>query len=306
MSEGLDTVIGGGAIDEARADAVFKQGLDCESTGDRLGAIVAYREAVSHGGKPEHLHRLAYLLDLVGEEEEAMQIYEAARESGTPKLQTLVNLAVIYEDAGDFAKAEYILNQVIESDPNEPRARLFLKDVQASRGMYYDDDEDRSSSRHDAILDIPVTDFELSVRARNCLKKMQIRTLRDLVRVGEAELNSYKNVGDTTVAEIKQMLASKGLRLGQDTAGGPRLRQEDIDELHERGITDQILNKPISVLDLSVRARKALQMLGVLSLGELAARTEAELLGVKNFGQTSLDEIKERLADHELSLKTLE
>lgn len=306
MSEGLDTVIGGGAIDEARADAVFKQGLDSESAGDRLGAIVAYREAVSHCGKPEHLHRLAYLLDLVGEEEEAMQIYEAARESGSPKLQTLVNLAVIYEDSGDFAKAEYILNQVIESDPNEPRARLFLKDVQASRGMYYDDDEDRTSSRHDAILDIPVTDFELSVRARNCLKKMQIRTLRDLVRVGEAELNSYKNVGDTTVAEIKQMLASKGLRLGQDTAGGPRLRQEDIDELHERGITDQILNKPISVLDLSVRARKALQMLGVLSLGELAARTEAELLGVKNFGQTSLDEIKERLGDHELSLKTLD
>ena len=306
MSEGLDTVIGGSAIDEARADAVFKQGLDCEPAGDRLGAIVAYREAVSHCGKPEHLHRLAYLLDLVGEEEEAMQIYEAARETGSPKLQTLVNLAVIYEDTGDFAKAEYILNQVIESDPNEPRARLFLKDVQASRGMYYDDDEDRTSSRHDAILDIPVTDFELSVRARNCLKKMQIRTLRDLVRVGEAELNSYKNVGDTTVAEIKQMLASKGLRLGQDTAGGPRLRQEDIDELHERGITDQILNKPISVLDLSVRARKALQMLGVLSLGELAARTEAELLGVKNFGQTSLDEIKERLGDHELSLKTLD
>ena len=34
--------------------------------------------------------------------------------------------------------------------------------------------------------------------------------------------------------------------------------------------------------------------------------TEAELLGVKNFGQTSLDEIKERLVDHELSLKTLD
>ena len=221
-------------------------------------------------------------------------------------LQSLINLAVLYEDRGEFSKAEYILNQVIESEPNEPRAQLFLKDVQASRGMYYDDDADRSSTRHDAILDIPVTDFELSVRARNCLKKMQIRTLRDLVRVGESELNSYKNVGDTTVTEIKQMLASKGLRLGQDTAGGPRLRPEDIEELHSRGITDQILNKPISVLDLSVRARKALQMLGVLSLGELAARTEAELLGVKNFGQTSLDEIKERLVDHELSLKTLE
>jgi DNA-directed RNA polymerase subunit alpha len=306
MPEGLDTVIGGSAIDEARADAVYKQGLDCEAQGDRAGAIAAYREAVSHGSNSQHFHRLAYLLDLMGEEDEAVQMYETARESGTPRLQSLINLAVLYEDRGEFSKAEYILNQVIESEPNEPRAQLFLKDVQASRGMYYDDDADRSSTRHDAILDIPVTDFELSVRARNCLKKMQIRTLRDLVRVGESELNSYKNVGDTTVTEIKQMLASKGLRLGQDTAGGPRLRPEDIEELHSRGITDQILNKPISVLDLSVRARKALQMLGVLSLGELAARTEAELLGVKNFGQTSLDEIKERLVDHELSLKTLE
>ncbi|MDA0296514.1 MAG: tetratricopeptide repeat protein [Planctomycetota bacterium] len=305
MPEGLDTVIGGSAIDEARADAVFKQGLDYEAQGDRTSAIAAFREAVSHGKKSQHLHRLAYLLDLVGEEDEAVQMYETARESGPPRLQSLINLAILYEDRCEFSKAEYILNQVIESEPNEPRARLFLKDVQASRGMYYDDDADRSSTRHDAILDIPVTDFELSVRARNCLKKMQIRTLRDLVRVGESELNSYKNVGDTTVTEIKQMLASKGLRLGQDTAGGPRLRPEDIEELHSRGITDQILNKPISVLDLSVRARKALQMLGVLSLGELAARTEAELLGVKNFGQTSLDEIKERLVDHELSLKTL-
>lgn len=306
MSEGLDTVIGGSAIDEARADAVHKQGLDYEAKGDRASAVASYREAVSHGSKSQHLHRLAYLLDLLGEEDEAVQLYEAARDSGPPRLQTLINLAVLYEDRCEFSKAEYILNQVIESEPNEERAKLFLKDVQASRGMYYDDDDDLSSTRHDAILDIPVTDFELSVRARNCLKKMQIRTLRDLVRVGESELNSYKNVGDTTVTEIKQMLASKGLRLGQDTAGGPRLRPEDIEELHSRGITDQILNKPISVLDLSVRARKALQMLGVLSLGELAARTEAELLGVKNFGQTSLDEIKERLVDHELSLKTLD
>ena len=306
MPEGLDTVIGGSAIDEARADAVFNQGLKYEGQGDRLSAVAAYREAVSHGSKSQHVHRLAYLLDLMGEENEAVQLYETARESGAPRLQSLINLAVLYEDRGEFSKAEYILKQVIESEPNEPRAQLFLKDVQASRGMYYDDDADRSSTRHDAILDIPVTDFELSVRARNCLKKMQIRTLRDLVRVPESELNSYKNVGDTTVLEIKQMLASKGLRLGQDTAGGPRLRPEDIEELHSRGITDQILNKPISVLDLSVRARKALQMLGVLSLGELAARTEAELLGVKNFGQTSLDEIKERLVDHELSLKTLD
>ena len=35
---------------------------------------------------------------------------------------------------------------------------------------------------------MPVTDFELSVRARNCLKKMNIRTLGDLTRVTEQQL----------------------------------------------------------------------------------------------------------------------
>lgn len=306
MTEGLDTVIGGGVADEGRADTCFTEGRELESTGDRVGAIARYREAVDLGGKPDHIHRLAYLLDLVGEEEEAIELYEMARESGSPRLQTLINLGVIYEDRGDFAKAEYVLKQVIDSDPNHKHAGLFLRDVLASRGMYFEQDEEGAGSQHDAILDIPVTDFELSVRARNCLKKMQIRTLRDLVRVTEPELNSYKNVGDTTVTEIKQMLASKGLRLGQDMASGPRLRPEDIQELVGQGISEQTLSMPIAVLNLSVRSRKALQMLGIHSLGELAARTEAELLGVKNFGQTSLDEIKAKLVEHGLGLRKLD
>ncbi len=306
MSEGLDTVIGGSVIDEGKADACFKQGCELEASGDRLGALSSFREAVDLGRNPEHMHHLAYLLDLVGEEDEAMEVYDQSLLTGTPRIQTLVNLGVLYEDRGDYAKAEYVLKQVIDSVPNHDRANLFLKDVMASTGMFIEDEAEMSVTGHDAILDIPVTDFELSVRARNCLKKMQIRTLRDLVRVTEAELNSYKNVGDTTVTEIKQMLSSKGLRLGQDMSGGPRLRPEDIQEFVAQGISEQTLGMPMAVLNLSVRSRKALQMLGIHSLGELAARTEAELLGVKNFGQTSLDEIREKLAEHGLGLRTID
>ena len=307
MSEGLDTVVGGGVIDESRATNAFQQGRDREAAGDRIGAIECYRDAVANGRKPHHMHRLAYVLDLVGEEEESIAIYEEICRDGRPPLSTLINLAVSYEDRGDLAKAEYALKQVIESDPNNPRARLYMKDVQASRGMFYDDEADRLSNRHNALLDTPVTDFELSVRARNCLKKMQIRTLGDLLRVTEVELNSYKNVGDTTINEIKSMLTAKGLRLGQGLEGGQvgRVRTEIMEELRGKA-PDAILQKPISVLDLSVRARKALQMLGVQSLGELAARTEAELLGVKNFGQTSLDEIDAKLSEHGLMLRKLE
>ena len=67
-----------------------------------------------------------------------------------------------------------------------------------------------------------------------------------------------------------------------------------------------MLNKPVSVLDLSVRSRKALQLLNIQSLGDLATRTEAELMGVKNFGATSLDEIKTKLAKYSLTLRKLD
>ncbi len=45
---------------------------------------------------------------------------------------------------------------------------------------------------------------------------------------------------------------------------------------------------------------------GEARLGDLASRTEAELMGVKNFGATSLVEVQEKLQDFNLELRTLE
>ena len=117
---------------------------------------------------------------------------------------------------------------------------------------------------------------------------------------------SYKNFGETSLTEIKTMLASKGLRLGQGLDGQYTwVRRQIYDQLRGKA-PDAVLNKPMSVLDLSVRARKALQFLGIQTLGDLATRTEAELMGVKNFGATSLQEIQSKLSDFGLSLRTLD
>jgi DNA-directed RNA polymerase subunit alpha len=94
-----------------------------------------------------------------------------------------------------------------------------MKDVESARSMYYDDD-DRRGDRKNVVLEIPITDFELSVRSRNCLKKMNLKTLGDLLRTSEQELLSYKNFGETSLNEIKALLAQKGLRLGQAAEDG--------------------------------------------------------------------------------------
>ena len=298
-----DLVIGEG--DVAKAQELHQRGLAAETEGDRIAAIEAYREAVAESPLTESRFRLAWLLDLMGEEEEALSLYQSLAADERPHINALVNLAIMLEDRGEFDEAMRTLRPVLESDPNHPRARMFQRDCEASESMLFDEDTERDQGRFNTMLDTPVTDFELSVRARNCLKKMNIRTLGDLLKVSEAELLSYRNFGETSLVEIKNMLSSKGLRLGQGVDGHIRRNSNDAFEELKGLAPDHVLNKPISNLDLSVRARKALQLLGIGTIGDLAMRTEAELMGVKNFGSTSLDEIKERLELHNLSLRKL-
>ena len=298
-----DLVIGEG--DVAKAQELHQRGMASEAEGDRIAAIAAYREAVAESPLTESRFRLAWLLDLMGEEEEAISLYQSLAADDRPHINSLINLAILLEDRGEYDEAMRTLRPVLESNPNHPRARMFQRDCEASESMLFDEDTERDQGRFNTMLDTPVTDFELSVRARNCLKKMNIRTLGDLLKVSEAELLSYRNFGETSLVEIKNMLASKGLRLGQGVDGQLRRNTNDAFEELKGLAPDHVLNKPISSLDLSVRARKALQLLGIGTVGDLAMRTEAELMGVKNFGSTSLDEIKERLELHNLSLRKL-
>ena len=304
----LDTMIGSRAvaIDPQAAQAHYQTAMQAEADGDRDEAVVLLRKAVQVGDNAEYEFKLAYFLDLLGEEDDAVAMYEQLCLRDQPYVNALLNLAVVYEDRGEIAQAEKCLRQILETSPNHPRALRYMKDVQASKDMYYDEEHARDLAKRNALLDTPVTDFELSVRARNCLKKMQIRTLGDLLKITEAELLSYKNFGETSLVEIKTMLASKGIRLGQGLEGQfSRLRKEIYDQLRGKA-SEAVLGKPISVLDLSVRARKALQFLGIQTIGDLATRTEAELMGVKNFGQTSLTEIDEKLINFGLGLRSLE
>ena len=59
-----------------------------------------------------------------------------------------------------------------------------------------------------------VDELDLSVRAANCLASQKIATLRDLVTKTEQELLSFRNFGQTSLAEIKAKLAELSLELG--------------------------------------------------------------------------------------------
>ena len=151
------------------------------------------------------------------------------------------------------------------------------------------------------LLGRPVTDFELSVRSRNCLAAMNINTLGDLTEISEQELLAGKNFGETSLTEIRELLAAHGLSIGQnlhvvhsrETYADQNLSPEE----------QAMMNRPIGDLNLSVRSRKCMTRLSIQTLGQILQRTPDELLASRNFGVTSLNEIRAKLSELGLKLR---
>ncbi|MDR2785955.1 MAG: DNA-directed RNA polymerase subunit alpha [Treponema sp.] len=75
---------------------------------------------------------------------------------------------------------------------------------------------------------------------------------------------------------------------------------EDFDEDDER--VRQILNTPVEELELSVRSSNCLKNANIKTIGELTRKTEDDIAKTRNFGKKSLQEIKEKLKEWNLSL----
>jgi DNA-directed RNA polymerase subunit alpha len=292
-----------GAVEQT-ADYLYQRGATVAALGGNPHEVIAlYERAVEADGRhPGALFGLALENDRRGNDETALELYQRSAAQFPAHIGSLLNLGILFEDRQQYERARQCYQRILESYPNHPRARLFFRDAQAAGDMFYDEDAQRRRDRLSQVLVMPVTDFELSVRSRNCLQKMGLMTLGDLARTSEQELLASKNFGETSLVEIKEMLASKGLELGQLAAEKHTLRggyEPEIMSPDEQAL----LVKPIADLNLSVRARKCMIRLGISTIGELVRRTGDELLECKNFGVTSLNEVREKLTGHALKLR---
>jgi len=64
----------------------------------------------------------------------------------------------------------------------------------------------------------------------------------------------------------------------------------------------KLLNMSVNEIELSVRAANCLNNANITTVGQLAMKTEGEMLKYRNFGKKSLNEIKDKLSQHSLSL----
>ncbi len=291
-----------GAEGARLAEYSYQMGCVLFDRGDTFGAIEYFERAVDMD--PHHaraLFSLALQNSLYGNDEEAIQLYERCLSKPPFYAGALLNLGLLYEDAENYPAAQYCFEKVLQHDPNNERAKLYLKDIEATGNMYYDEETLKQQQRMEQLLARPVTDFELSVRSRNCLAAMQINTLGDLTEVSEQELLAGKNFGETSLQEVRELMKQHGLTIGQnlhEKAREPSFSYKDLSPQEQA-----MMSTPVVDLNLSVRSRKCMTRLGITTIGELIQRTPDELLSAKNFGVTSLNEIRQKLAEHGLRLR---
>ena len=286
----------------SRAEYSFQMGCIWADRGDALTAVEYFERAVDMD--PHHSRALFWLAaenSLRGNDEEAIRYYERSLSRPPYFVGALLNLGLLYEDRESYKAAAFCFRRIMEYDPTHKQAELYLKDIEATQDMYYDEDQARQEARMKQLLGRPVTDFELSVRSRNCLTAMDINTLGDLTEISEQELLAGKNFGETSLHEIRELLSAHSLRIGLN-----------LHKVHARdSFVDQSLspeeqaslNRPIGDLSLSVRSRKCMNRLAIQTIGQLTSRTADELLASRNFGVTSLNEIRQKLTEMGMKLR---
>ncbi len=247
--------------------------------------------------------RLAGIYDMFNQNSAAVNMYLKSVPYGFTPIASLVNLGLLLEDDEHYSKAISCFRRAYEMDPTNNIVRLHLENSQGSQNMIFDEKKDQERKATEKILNVPVSDFELSVRSRNCLSKMNIMTLGDLVNRSEEDLLSYKNFGETSLKEIKEMLNQRGLALKSNKE--EKKEGEEDDEPSEESLALLKAAQGISIdsVQLSLRSRKCLERLGIKTLEEITRYSRDDLMTIRNFGQTSFDEIIAVLAENNLFLK---
>ncbi|MCL5269927.1 MAG: hypothetical protein M1457_05075, partial [bacterium] len=85
------------------------------------------------------------------------------------------------------------------------------------------------TSQLEEKLDKSIEELELSVRSFNCLEAAGIKTIRDLVQLGESDMLKYRNFGRKSLTEIKNILHEMGLSFNMklDETGMPIMTGEE-------------------------------------------------------------------------------
>ncbi|MBF0245040.1 MAG: tetratricopeptide repeat protein [Planctomycetes bacterium] len=308
-AESAKKILADADIKKTGASGQFVLSRIQELEGDYQSALDGYEKAASeeHDLRGLALFHFAKLLDMRGHDQEALENYKQIETLGYQFEEALVNMGVLLEDKKEYTAAIKCYERALKINPENTKAKLYHADAEACLDMHYDERKLQQDIKTNEILAIPISDFELSVRSRNCLSKMGIYTLRDLITKTEEELLTYKNFGDTSLKEIRAMLTKKGVHLGMTRVDeqplADRIRMNTQVYSFDRNYELDQLDTPIEELNLSYRTKSTLHKLSFESLRDITMRTGADLENNPSISPACLQEINALLEERGLSYR---
>lgn len=103
-----------------------------------------------------------------------------------------------------------------------------VEEEQQQQVMVEEEVKEAERNKLRKILLTPVEELELSVRAHNCLKAANIKTLAELVRLQESELLKFRNFGRKSLTELADVVQQHGLEFGMNV---DKFLKEDVQKL---------------------------------------------------------------------------
>jgi DNA-directed RNA polymerase subunit alpha len=218
--------------------------------------------------------------------------------------------------AGDFQgdSGVKILNPELVIATIEDAKATFKAEIVVRKGRGYIRTEDFPWQTEEAIGTIPLdAAFSPVSRARWRVEETRVGKMTDYDRLTLEIWTNGTVTPEDALVEAATILRKHLNPFVQYHELGEELPKEAPGEEPagpETGVLDrevrEQLQQPVSILDLSVRASNCLAAEGIKTIGDLVGRSEGEMLQVRNFGKTSLKEIKLKLAELGLSLGMLE
>ncbi len=285
----------------------YLQGFVAELHGQPQEALDLYQTALEHD--PEHiptLFREAALVDrqadeIVNQEEDpetySQSIYERIMDSSPAYEGAVMNLGLKYEDQGNYERARDCYQMVLNEQPTDKMAELYLGDAEASMNMSFREERMKERVEVGQFLNKSVEEFDFPQRILDAFEQLNLETVGDLIQCTEEQLLACENFGQYSLDRVKKFLNEHNLSLAKGNRNKVTLKPgpppEDVDD---------ILRKKIENFDWSARSKRAMKRLSIYTLKDLVEHTEEELLDCQNFGETSLEEVKETLNELGLSL----
>jgi DNA-directed RNA polymerase alpha subunit len=159
------------------------------------------------------------------------------------------------------------------------------------------------------IADIELKQFDLSVRARNCLHNAEVKLVGELTALSASDILRWLNAGKKTLREIRELLGSIGLKLKGDPEPAGPINQKLLHQLavppppppsdkpklinlNEAGRDVQRrLMATLSSFSMSARARNVIYREKLRCLAELVQLDFGELMAFESSGKKTATEL---------------